>query len=58
MPPTAGASGQYQQYQGYPPQGYPSYPPPKSSSSGPPVWMHVGLGVALAVGGMKVMEFA
>ena len=36
MPPTAGAPGQYQQYQGYPPQGYPSYPPPKSSSSGTP----------------------
>ena len=62
MPPTAGAPGQQQQYQGYhqagPPQGYyQPYPPPPAKSSGTPGWMLVGLGVALAVGGMKVMEF-
>ena len=47
MPPTQGAPGQYQGYQGYPPQGYQPYPPPKQSG-GTPGWVLVGAGVALA----------
>jgi len=51
------APGSTQAYQqAYPPQGY-YYPPPQKKGGDTPGWMLVGLGVALAVGFGKVMEF-
>ena len=55
MPQAAPGSTQAQQ-QAYPPQGY-YYPPPQKKGGDTPGWMLVGLGVALAVGFGKVMEF-
>ena len=67
LPPTpgvnvgeAGAPGAppaYGTQQGYPPQGY-YYPPPPPQKSGSNGFVMIGIGAAIAIGVMKVMEFA
>ena len=55
MPQTAPGTQAYTQ--AAPPQGYYAYPPPQKKGGDTPGWVLVGVGVALAVGAGKVMEF-